>query len=89
MPDFIEPSAHVDDDTVLDDIVRFVKRAGGVPDEAVHDCIIGAKCYATAFKLSIVGCIIAFGLSLVAGFRRERMRRERRQTREIPSSGEW
>ena len=52
-------------------------RAGGLSDEAKHDCLLGQRCYSTAFKISTAGCVLAFGLSVVAGFRRERQKRRR------------
>lgn len=51
--------------------------AGGLSDEAKHDCLLGQRCYSTAFKISTAGCVLAFGLSVVAGFRRERQKRRR------------
>ncbi|WVQ75306.1 hypothetical protein IAR50_004922 [Cryptococcus sp. DSM 104548] len=62
------------------DFASFVKRAGAaIPDDASHDCLVGKECYASAFQLSSLACVLALGLSLYAGWRRERMGRERRR----------
>ncbi|ODN74856.1 hypothetical protein L202_07161 [Cryptococcus amylolentus CBS 6039] len=65
----------------LEAAVGVVKRAGGVPvpDDGSHDCLVGNHCYTAAFQLSSLACVLALGLSLVAGVRRERMGRERRR----------
>ncbi|KAK6904259.1 hypothetical protein I203_107775 [Kwoniella mangroviensis CBS 8507] len=62
-------------------IVRtLLKRDGGaIPDDGKHDCIVGEECYGSAFKISTIGTLIALGLSVWAGFRRERIARERRK----------
>lgn len=50
---------------------------GGGGDQ--HECLLGAQCYATAFRVSALGCVIALGLSVYAGMRRERKSAERRR----------
>ncbi|ODN91358.1 hypothetical protein L198_05869 [Cryptococcus wingfieldii CBS 7118] len=69
--------------------VGVVKRAGGVPvpDDGSHDCLVGNQCYTTAFQLSSLACVLALGLSLWAGVRRERMGRERRRRVLMEESG--
>ncbi|WWD21864.1 hypothetical protein CI109_106352 [Kwoniella shandongensis] len=67
-----------------DDLVAAVrglmKRGGMVlPDDGSHDCLVGEACYGTAFKISTAGTLLALGLSVWAGFRRERISRERRK----------
>lgn len=53
---------------------------GGSGDHS-HECLLGVKCYATAFKLSALGCIVALVLAIIAGVRRERRsHRSRRQS---------
>lgn len=44
-----------------------------------QQCLLGASCYATAFKISALGCLVALGLSIYAGLRRERKSAERRR----------
>lgn len=66
------------DDTAITALGTLIRRGGGIDDEAKHDCLIGSGCYSTAFRISTLGCILAFALSIIAGFRRERVRRDRR-----------
>lgn len=40
--------------------------------------LVGEECYGSAFKLSLLGCTLALGLSVLAGVRREKMSKERR-----------
>lgn len=40
--------------------------------------LMGEECYGSAFKLSLLGCTLALGLSVLAGVRREKMSKERR-----------
>jgi hypothetical protein len=37
--------------------------------------LIGTACYSSAFKLSLLACTAAFILSIIAGVRRERLRK--------------
>ncbi|ORY24135.1 major facilitator superfamily domain-containing protein [Naematelia encephala] len=63
---------------MIDSIGNLLKRAGGgIPDDGQHDCLVGANCYASAFKISALACSVAFLLSISAGIRRERKSRER------------
>lgn len=66
------------DDTAITALGTLVRRVGGIDADAKHDCLIGSGCYSTAFRISTLGCILAFALSIIAGFRRERLRRDRR-----------
>ncbi|OWZ30885.1 hypothetical protein C347_04031 [Cryptococcus neoformans AD2-60a] len=60
-------------------MMDFIKRGGVTPpDDGSHDCLVGEECYGLAFKLSFLGCILALGLSVLAGVRREKMSNERR-----------
>lgn len=49
-----------------------VARAGTGSGDHSHECLLGAACYATAFKLSALGCVAALVLAVIAGVRRER-----------------
>ncbi|WWC87403.1 uncharacterized protein L201_002292 [Kwoniella dendrophila CBS 6074] len=67
-------------------IVEVVKRmilskrdGGAIPDDGKHGCLVGEECYGTAFKISTIGTLIAFVLSIWAGIRREKISRERRK----------
>lgn len=53
-------------------ILAHFARAGTGASDRSHECLIGAKCYATAFKLSSLGCVVALILAIIAGVRRER-----------------
>ncbi|KAL7423403.1 GTP-binding protein rbg1 [Cryptotrichosporon argae] len=50
--------------------VGVVVRGGGIP--SAHECLVGRTCYATALELSAAACVVALGLSVLVGFRRER-----------------
>lgn len=49
------------------------------PDGVVGPGLLGSRCYITAFKISSLGCFVAFLLSILAGVKRERMNRERKR----------
>jgi hypothetical protein len=42
-------------------------------NDSKTQCIIGVQCYAAAFRISAIGCVIALILSIIAGIRRERL----------------
>ncbi|KAK8846547.1 hypothetical protein IAR55_005633 [Kwoniella newhampshirensis] len=67
-------------DDMLATVRGLMKRGGMVlPDDGQHDCLVGEQCYGTAFKISTAGTLLALGLSVLAGIRRERLSRERRK----------
>ncbi|WVQ83780.1 hypothetical protein IAT38_005924 [Cryptococcus sp. DSM 104549] len=67
------------EDDILD-IAKLFKRGGSsLPDDGKHDCLVGEECYGTAFKVSLLACVLALALSVIAGLRRERKSRERRK----------
>jgi hypothetical protein len=47
--------------------------------DSKNECIIGVQCYAAAFRISAIGCVIALLLSIIAGIRRERLSAERKR----------
>lgn len=53
-------------------ILAHFARAGTGSGDRSHECLLGAACYTTAFKLSSLGCVVALILSIIAGVRRER-----------------
>ncbi|KIR52421.1 hypothetical protein I315_05022 [Cryptococcus gattii Ru294] len=60
-------------------MINSIKRGGvALPDDGSHECLVGEECYGSAFKLSLLGCTLALGLSVLAGVRREKMSKERR-----------
>ncbi|KAK4685150.1 hypothetical protein P7C73_g5008, partial [Tremellales sp. Uapishka_1] len=62
------------------ELIRSVLKRGGVslPGDT-HDCLLGVPCYATAFKVSTWGAVIALMLSVWVGIRKERQSRQRRR----------
>lgn len=62
------------------DAVVTAATAGGSAAD-LHECLKGKDCYATAFRISALACVIALVLSIIAGIRRERMGAERRRRR--------
>lgn len=53
--------------------------ASAANSDSKHECLIGVDCYALAFKVSALGCIVALGLSVFAGIRRQRLSSERKR----------
>ncbi|WRT65267.1 uncharacterized protein IL334_002210 [Kwoniella shivajii] len=69
-----------DGDGVVGTLRQVFRRDGGaIPDDGKHDCLVGEECYGSAFKVSAISTLIALGLSVWAGFRRERISKERRK----------
>lgn len=55
----------------LGDVVRMLVRSGGtIANDDQHACLLGERCYGTAFKMTTFGCFIALAVSLAAGFKR-------------------
>ena len=52
-------------------VSSLMTRGGGVspPTDAAHQCLDGRICYSDSIWLTIVACLMAFGLSLNAGYR--------------------
>lgn len=63
----------------VQDISERLLAAPPAPDRK-HECLLGRGCYVTAFRVSVVACLVALALSLVAGVRRERLSVERKRT---------
>ncbi|WVQ97537.1 hypothetical protein IAU59_004651 [Kwoniella sp. CBS 9459] len=75
--DGVEPA---DDAVTIATLARLLKRGGSaIPDDGKHDCLVGEECYGTAFKVTLLGAVVALCLSVWAGLRRERYSRERRK----------
>ncbi|WVF70375.1 hypothetical protein IAT40_005165 [Kwoniella sp. CBS 6097] len=69
-----------DDVDAIITLRKLLKRGGSaIPDDGKHDCLVGEECYGTAFKFTLLGTVVALGLSVWAGIRRERYSRERRK----------
>jgi len=59
-------------------LAALIKRAGTVlTDDDQHACLLGEKCYATAFRISGFACFIALLCSIAIGVKRERDRARR------------
>ncbi|KAL1408363.1 GTP-binding protein rbg1 [Vanrija albida] len=63
----------------VQDISERLLAAPPGPDRK-HECLLGRGCYSTAFRVSVVACLVALALSVVAGIRRERLSVERKRT---------
>jgi hypothetical protein len=52
-------------------------KRGGLPiSDDDRQCLEGRLCYSESITLTIVACLVAFGLSVVAGYRDHRKRSE-------------
>lgn len=60
-------------------LIRSLVRRGG--SAVTTECYLGLACYRPAFYVTIVACSGALGLSLFAGWRREKGGREREKER--------
>jgi len=68
---------------------RGLDRRGGLPStDARHQCLEGRLCYADSAKLTIVACLVAFSLSLLAALRVRRRKKAQHHRRPRPEQEE-
>jgi hypothetical protein len=58
----------------LEDVVPMWKRGGLPISDDDRQCLEGRLCYSESINLTIVACLVAFGLSIFTGYRDHRKR---------------